>query len=125
MDESIWQSIQEEDCRCVCVCIHIIKLFGFQFFCYSWYVSKDNLAKQGRSQVQQKYIDISSDGLGKILWERFLSVCRNIPVADNFYLSLWFRGVRGYDPVDKPHFTAPYLTKEGFQKLKVGLQSIL
>lgn len=83
----------------------------------SWYFSKDNL-EQGRSQVQQKYVDISSDGFGKMIWERFLSVCRNIPVADNFYLSLWFRGDRGYDPVDKPDYIAPYLTKEGFQKLK-------
>ena len=55
-----------------------------------------------------------------MIWERFLSVCRNIPVADNFYLSLWFRGDCGYDPVDKPDYIAPYLTKEGFQKLKVS-----
>ena len=54
------------------------------------------------------------------LWERLLASCIKIPVRDNFYLSWWLRGIRGFDPEKDPTMAPPFLTKEGFTKLKVS-----
>ena len=54
-----------------------------------------------------------------LLSERYFEVAQNVPVHDNFYFSLLSRGRRGYNPVIKPNFAPPYLTKENFKKLKV------
>ena len=47
-------------------------------------------------------------------------VCQDVPVQDNFYLSWCLRGSRGFDPSSKPEYAPPYLTREGFNKLKVS-----
>ena len=60
------------------------------------------------------------DEVSQGLWDRFLASCTKIPVQDNCYLSWWLRGLRGFDPEMNPNMAPPFLTKEGFTKLKVG-----
>ena len=42
-------------------------------------------------------------------------------MRDNFYLSWLLRGGRGYDPLIRPEYAPPYLSREAFDKLKVSL----
>ena len=83
---------------------------------------KSNLIK-GRSEAQFKYVQQGEDEVSQDLWDRFLASCTKIPVRDNIYLRWWLRGLRGFDPEMNPTIAPPFLTKEGFTKLKVS-QSI-
>ena len=90
---------------------------------YRWYTGKEQQTK-GRSHAQLKYVDMSDKDVGASLWRRFSEVCRTIPVQDNFYLSWWLRGRRGFNPDSNPTFAPPFLTRDGFSKLKVRLCSV-
>ena len=46
-------------------------------------------------------------------------MCKSVPIKDNYYLSLFLRGHRGYNPLEKPDFCPPYLREKEFYKLKV------
>ena len=84
------------------------------------YLGKENSAKHGRSEVQYKYLELPVDEVGSTLWKQMSRVCQDVPVQDNFYLSWYLRGSRGFDPSSKPNYAPPYLTREGFNKLKVS-----
>jgi len=84
---------------------------------HQWYTGKEQQTK-GRSHAQLKYVDMSDKDVGASLWRRFSEVCRTIPVQDNFYLSWWLRGRRGFNPDSNPTFAPPFLTRDGFSKLK-------
>lgn len=58
------------------------------------------------------------------MWSRFKKTCRDVPVHDNFYISWILRGSRGYDPLTRPDFAPPYLTRGGFRKLKVSVNDL-
>ena len=81
---------------------------------------KKSAQVEGRSEAQLKYVEDGEDKVTLGLWERFLASCTKIPVHDNFYLSWWLRGIRGFDPEMNPAMAPPFLTKDGFTKLKVG-----
>lgn len=91
---------------------------------YSWFSSTKRL-QEGRSDAQFKYVEMKSDEVGDDFSERYFKVAQNIPVKTNFYFSLFHRGRQGYDPVTKPHLSAPYLSKENFDKLKVQNWSVI
>ena len=76
--------------------------------------------QKGRDQAQFKHVQISDEEVRKRLWKRFCSICQDVPAFDNFYFSWALRGQRGYDPLTKPKFCPPYVTKDGFTKLKVS-----
>ena len=74
---------------------------------------------KGRHPTQLQHVQISDEEVRKLTWKRFCSICQEVPVCDNFYFSWCLRGQREYDPLTKPNFCPPYVTKEGFTKLKV------
>lgn len=55
------------------------------------------------------------------LWERFSRMCKDVDIKDNFYLSWFMRGKRGFNPEASPHYAPPCLTAKGFLALKVRL----
>ena len=65
---------------------------------------------------------MESDEVGEALAKRYFGVAENIPAHDNFYFSLFNRGMKGYDPATKPNLAAPYLAKENYEKLKVSIK---
>jgi len=73
--------------------------------------------KSGRSSSQLKYVQ--EDEVAEHFWNRLNYVCKSVPVKDNYYLSLFLRGHRGYDPLKLPDFCPPYLREKEFYKLKV------
>ena len=75
---------------------------------------------KGRDQAQLKQVEMSDDEISEMVWTQLQRVCRDIPVQDNFYLSWWLRGQREYNPLTMPNFCPPYVTKEGFTRLKVS-----
>ena len=83
------------------------------------FLKKSNLVK-GRSEAQFKYVQQGEDEVSQDLWDRFLASCTKIPVQDNVYLRWWLRGLSGFDPEMNPNMAPPFLSKEGFTKLKVG-----
>ena len=86
----------------------------------SWYTSTDVL-KKGRSEAQFELVNMESDEVGRELAKRYFHLAENIPVKNNFYFSLFNRGMKGYDPVTKPDYASPYLTKNNYEKLKVSI----
>jgi hypothetical protein len=88
---------------------------------YNRHFFKKSTQVEGRSgaQLMIKYAEKGEDELSLGLWDRFLASCTKIPVHDNFYLSWWLRGLRGFDPETNPAMAPPFLTKDGFTKLKV------
>ncbi len=82
------------------------------------FTSKETQAKS-RSNLQLKYVDQSSDEVGRDFWEKFLEMCNSQHLQDNYYCSWYVRGNHGYDPATNPEFAPPYLTEKGFRSLKV------
>jgi hypothetical protein len=80
---------------------------------------KSNLIR-GRSEAQFKYVQQGEDEISQDLWDRFLASCTKIPVRDNIYLRWWLRRLGEFDPKVNPTMAPPFLTKEGFTKLKVS-----
>ena len=87
----------------------------------SWYTGKEQQKRVARSEAQLKYVKLSEENFGAHYWRRFCHVCQAVPVQDNFYLSWWLRGERGFDPQTNPAFAPPYLTENSFTELKVTL----
>lgn len=75
--------------------------------------------KSGRSCSQLKYATSKEEDVANHFWRRLSHVCQNVPIKDNFYLSLFLRHHRGYNPLEKPEFCTPYLREEAFYQLKV------
>ena len=90
------------------------------FFIFFSHNASSRSQLKGRHQAQLKQVEISSDEMSEMTWMQLKRVCRDIPVQDNFYLSWWLRGQRGYNPLIRPHFCSPYVTKQGFTRLKVS-----
>ena len=80
------------------------------------------MGKFGRSNAQFSHVEMSSDEVGQETWKRLVQLCESVPAKNNFYLSWWVRGDYGLDPVKKPDFAPPFLTKDGFLALKVPMQ---
>ena len=95
-------------------------IFNEPEFTFYRHFYKKSTQVEGRSEAQLKYVEEGEDEVSLGLWERFLASCTKIPVQDNFYLSWWLRGLRGFDPEKDPTMAPPCSTKEGFTKLKVG-----
>jgi hypothetical protein len=74
----------------------------------------------GRSAGQLKHVALTVDEMTELYWDRFCSVSRNVPNKDNFYYSLFLRGKRSSSSPVPTHLLPPYLTKDGFEKLKVS-----
>ena len=51
---------------------------------------------------------------------RLSQVCKTVPIWENFQLSWFLRGQRGFHPDSNPVLSPPFLTREGFLKLKVS-----
>ena len=83
-------------------------------------MSSPKSQQRSRGAAKLKYVEMSGTEIQDVSWARLERVCREVPVRDNFYLSWLLRGGRGYDPLVRPDYSSPYLTKEGFEKLKVG-----
>lgn len=73
----------------------------------------------GRSSAQLKHVALSNDEMVEIFWNRFYSMSRNVPNKDNFYYSLFMRGERSGASPTPVELLPPYLTEDGFYKLKV------
>ena len=91
-------------------------------FCRHFF--KKSTQAEGRSEAQLKYVQKSDEEVTQGIWERLYAVCTKLPIQDNFYVSWWLRGPRGFDPEDNPTMAPPFLTREGFTKLKVSQTSI-
>lgn len=77
----------------------------------------------GRSSAQLKHVPLSTDEMVELFWDRFHSVSRNVPNKDNFYYSLFLRGKRSGASPTPVDLLPPYLTQDGFHKLKVHIMS--
>ena len=62
--------------------------------------------------------------MSEISWKRFYSTGMNVPVKDNFYYSLFMRGQRSSRFPSPDYLLPPYLTMDGFTKLKVFILTI-
>ena len=84
-------------------------------------LSRDQVANlvSGRSAAQVQYVTLSIDERVELLWERFCSVSCNVPSKDNFYLSLYLRGKRSGALPTPVQLLPPFLTQDGFCRLKV------
>lgn len=78
----------------------------------------------GRSAAQMKYVSKTNEEVTSGLWERFCQICRTQHLKDNYFMSWYLRGHRGYDPASKPEFAPPYLRRENFNQLKVTSQLV-
>ncbi len=85
----------------------------------SRYTSKEQQKRAGRSEAQLKYVELSDGSVTAYFWRRFCKTGLNVPAQDNFYLSWFCRGRRGFNPREKPGFAPPFMTESGFTKLKV------
>ncbi len=67
-----------------------------------------------------KFITSTCKELEEIFVKRFFEVCLEVPIKDNFYMSLFLRGTSSNVSSIPDYLLPPYLTKNGFQKLKVN-----
>ena len=86
----------------------------------SEYIARASLNSKGRSAEQMKHVKQSDEEIDEEVWQRFCKVSREVSVTDNFYHGWWLRGKRIYDPEINPKLVPPYLSNEGFIKLKVA-----
>ena len=96
------------------------KHFDVSIFTFPSEFSSTGSQKAGRSSAQLKYATQEKDEVAKHFWDRLSYVCQSVPIKDNFYLSLFIRGHRGYNPLEKPYFCPSYFREEAFYQLKVG-----
>lgn len=96
------------------------------FFCHVFSdFSSVESQKGGRSSSQLKYATLKEEEMVNHFWDRLCYISQNVPIKDNFYISLFLRGDRGYNPLEKPHFCPPYLKEEAFHQLKVCYKNLL
>ena len=71
----------------------------------------------------EQLVDIEKQegSVGEHFWKQFSRVCTSLPAKSNFYLSWWLRGLRAFSPESNPTLAPPFLTKRGFDHLKVNL----
>lgn len=74
---------------------------------------------KGRSPAQLKYVTLTYDEMVEVMWDHFYSIGMNVPIKDNFYCSLFLTGQRSLCAPTPNYLLPPYLTREGFDKLKV------
>ena len=79
-------------------------------------MSKESQTK-GRSSTQLKYVEESRMA---DTWQRLYRACTELPVKGNYYIGNWFQRKQPFNPSSVP----PYLTPEGFTKLKASLPHI-
>ena len=75
---------------------------------------------EGRSHSQLKFVTLTNDELIELMWTRFCRVSMEVPITDNFYYSLFVRGKRSSIDPAPDYLLPPYLTEDGFDKLKVN-----
>lgn len=81
--------------------------------------NKENV-KSGRSAVQLKYVEETTQTIEDKSWGRFRRMCEDVDIRDNFYLSWFARGRRGFNPEANPDFAPPCLREDNFLALKVS-----
>ena len=64
-------------------------------------------------------IEETHGSIGQHFLEQFHRVCLTLPAKDNFYLSWWMRGLRGFSPDTDPLLAPAFMLRENFRKLKV------
>ena len=100
--------------------IQMIFLFHVSYSCYAFlrYVLINQVS--WRSEAQLKYAKLTPDEMVDMVWKNFCSVSQDIPIADNFYYSLFVTGTRSVSKPTPQYSLPPYLTKNGFDSLKVS-----
>ena len=73
----------------------------------------------GWTEKQLTDIEAIHGDVSQYFLKHFRRVCLTLPVKDNFYLSLWTRGTRGFSPDKNPELAPPFLQRKNFQRLKV------
>ena len=73
----------------------------------------------GWTKEQLADIEAIHGDVGQYFLKHFCRVCLTLPAKDNFYLSLWTRGTRGFAPDKNPELAPPFLQRENYQRLKV------
>ena len=74
----------------------------------------------GWTEKQLTDIEATHGDISQYFLKHFHRVCLTVPVKDNFYLSLFMRGTRGFSPDTNPELAPPFLQRKNFQRLKVG-----
>ena len=74
----------------------------------------------GWTEKQLTDIEAIHGDVSQYFLKHFCRVCLTVPVKDNFYLSLFIRGTRGFSPDKSPELAPPFLQRKNFQRLKVG-----
>ena len=71
--------------------------------------------------IEKQLTDIEAihGDVSQFFLQNFRRVCLTLPAKDNFYLSLWMRGIRGFSPDTNPELAPPFLQRKNFQRLKV------
>lgn len=71
--------------------------------------------------MEELVLDIEKvhGSIGRHFLKHFHRVCLTLPAKDNFYLSWWMRGLRGFSPDADPMLAPAFMHRENFHKLKV------
>ena len=74
---------------------------------------------------EEQLVDIEQihGSVSQYLLKHFQRVCLTLPVKDNFFLSWWMRGLRGFSPDSNPMMAPPFLRRENFHVLKVSMHA--
>ena len=101
----------------ICEHLRVILLNGLSI--YSSCLSREHLLATGWTEKQLNDIEAVHGDVNHFFMEHLHRVCLTLPVRDNFYLSLWTRGTRGFAPDSNPELCPPFLRRKNFHKLKV------
>ena len=73
--------------------------------------------------IEKQLTDIEAihGDVSQFFLQNFRRVCLTLPAKDNFYLSLWMRGIRGFSPDTNPELAPPFLQRKG---LRFVLESV-
>lgn len=82
-------------------------------------LTRGHVLASGWTEKQLTDIEALHGDVSLYFLKHFHRVCLTLPAKDNFYLSLWTRGTRGFTPDKIPELAPPFLQRDNFQRLKV------
>ena len=83
------------------------------------FLTREHVLATGWTEKQLTDIEAIHGDVSQYFLKHFCHVCLTLPAKDNFYLSLWMRGTRGFSPDKNPELAPPFLQRKNFLRLKV------
>ena len=96
------------------------ELISVFFLCiYRSILTKERMLESGFDENALIRLEDNHGSIGQYFLKNFCRVCLTLPARDNFYLSLWIRGTKGFSPDVNPELAPPFLQRKNFHQLKV------